>query len=51
LVFVAFKLIGSAFGHHFSPGISVSIIIFILTAGVIWSLAVTGPSGEESKPE
>ncbi|MGL5019430.1 MAG: TerC/Alx family metal homeostasis membrane protein [Luteolibacter sp.] len=51
LVFVAFKLIGSAFGHHFSPGISVSIIIFILTAGVIWSLAVTEPSDGEHKPK
>lgn len=43
LVFVALKLIGSALGHHISPMISVSIVVFILTAGVVWSLAVKGP--------
>jgi tellurite resistance protein TerC len=43
LVFVSFKLIGSAFGFHLPPAISVSIVAFILTAGVIWSLAVKEP--------
>ena len=43
LIFVSFKLIGSAFGYHLSPTISVSIVVFILTAGVIWSLAVKEP--------
>jgi tellurite resistance protein TerC len=40
LVFVSFKLIGSAFGFHLMPLISVSIVGFILAVGVIWSLAV-----------
>ncbi len=43
LVFVAFKLIGSAFGFHLDPAVSVSIVAFILTAGVIMSLAVPDP--------
>lgn len=43
LVFVALKLIASALGHHISPVVSVSIVVFILTVGVIWSLAVKGP--------
>ncbi len=48
LVFVAFKLIGSAFGFHVPPAISVAIVAFILTAGVIWSLAVKPPAEEEN---
>lgn len=43
LIFVALKLIGSAFGFHLDPAISVSIVAFILTAGVIMSLAVPDP--------
>ncbi len=43
LVFVSFKLIGSAAGVHLTPAISVSIVVLILTAGVIWSLAVPQP--------
>jgi tellurite resistance protein TerC len=48
LVFVSFKLIASAFGFHISPAISVAIVVFILTAGVIWSLAVKQP-GEDNE--
>jgi tellurite resistance protein TerC len=43
LIFVAMKLIGSAFGYHLDPAISVSVVAFILTAGVIMSLAVPDP--------
>jgi tellurite resistance protein TerC len=43
LIFVAFKLIGSAFGYHLDPGVSVSLVAFILTAGVIMSMAVPDP--------
>lgn len=43
LIFVSFKLIGSAFGYHLDPGVSVSIVAFILTAGVIMSMAVPDP--------
>lgn len=51
LVFVALKLIGSALGFHLDPTISVAIVAFILTAGVIWSLAVKEPEQAESKAE
>jgi tellurite resistance protein TerC len=47
LVFVSFKLIGSAFGFHLMPLISVSIVGFILAVGVIWSLAVRPPLDDE----
>jgi tellurite resistance protein TerC len=47
LVFIAFKLIGSAFGHHLPPLISVSIVFIILMAGVIWSLSVSPPLDDE----
>lgn len=49
LIFVSFKLIGSAFGFHISPAVSVSIVAFILTAGVIWSLTVKSPEDRNSK--
>jgi tellurite resistance protein TerC len=47
LVFVSVKLIGSAFGYHLDPGVSVSIVAFILTAGVIMSMAVPDPNALE----
>lgn len=43
LIFVSIKLIGSAFGYHLDPAVSVSIVAFILTAGVIMSMAVPDP--------
>ncbi|TDU63114.1 tellurite resistance protein TerC [Prosthecobacter fusiformis] len=43
LIFVSFKLIASAFGYHLDPAVSVSIVAFILTAGVIMSMAVPDP--------
>ncbi len=46
LIFVSFKLIGSAFGFHLAPAMSVSIVFFILAAGVIWSLTVKPPADE-----
>lgn len=46
LIFVSFKLIGSAFGFHLAPAMSVSIVFFILAAGVIWSLTVKPPAEE-----
>ncbi len=49
LIFVSLKLIGSAFGHHISPPISVSIVALILTVGVIWSLTVKPPEGRDPK--
>lgn len=48
LVFVSFKLIGSAFGYHFPNVISLSIVAFILTIGIIYSLAIKQPNGEEA---
>jgi tellurite resistance protein TerC len=47
LVFVAFKLIGGAFGYHLPPVISVAIVAFILISGVIWSLAFKPPVENE----
>jgi tellurite resistance protein TerC len=44
LVMVSFKLIGSAFGYHLPNAISLSIVAFILTAGVLYSLFVRAPS-------
>jgi tellurite resistance protein TerC len=46
LIFVSFKLIGSAFGFHLPPLISVCIVFLILAAGVVWSLAVKPPVEE-----
>lgn len=46
LIFVASKLIASALGYHVSPVASVSIVVLILTAGVIWSLAAKGPDDD-----
>jgi len=39
LVFISFKLIGSAFGFHLPHTISLSIVGIILASGIIWSLA------------
>ena len=49
LIFVSFKLIGSAVGLHISPAISVSVVAFILTVGVIWSLTVQPPEDKNPK--
>ena len=51
LVFVSFKLIGSAFGYHLPNPISLSIVAFILTAGILYSFAVKDPNAELPKPE
>lgn len=48
LVFVAFKLIGSAFGYHLPNVVSLSIIGAILSTGIIYSLAVKAPEEAES---
>lgn len=48
LVFVSFKLIGSAFGYHIPNVISLSIVAFILTAGIIYSFKFKDPSGDEA---
>lgn len=47
LVFVSFKLIGSAFGYHLPNVISLSIVAFILTTGIIYSFAFKEPNGDE----
>jgi tellurite resistance protein TerC len=39
LVFVAFKLIGSAFHFHLPNAVSLAIVAAILSSGIIWSLA------------
>jgi tellurite resistance protein TerC len=39
LVFISFKLIGSALGYHLPHIVSLSIVGTILASGVIWSLA------------
>ena len=46
LIFVSLKLIGSAIGFHIPPAVSVAIVMFILMAGVIWSLAIKPPEEE-----
>lgn len=51
LVFVSFKLIGSAFGFHLPNAVSLSIVAFILTGGIIYSFAFKDPNGEIPKPE
>lgn len=43
LVFVAGKLIGSAFGAHLPNAISLGIVATLLSGGIIWSLAVPQP--------
>lgn len=43
LVFVAFKLIGSAFHMHLPNVISLSVVAVILTTGVVWSLVRPEP--------
>ena len=48
LVFVSFKLIGSAFGYHIPNVISLTIVAFILTAGIIYSFKFKDPSGDEA---
>lgn len=57
LVFVSFKLIGSGLlglkwplGFHLPNAVSLSIVAFILTAGIVYSLAVKDPNGEPPKP-
>lgn len=47
LVFVSFKLIGSAFGYHLPNVISLSIVAFILTSGIIYSFAFKEPNSDE----
>jgi tellurite resistance protein TerC len=49
LVLVSAKLIGSAFDFHMPNSISLSIVAFVLMAGVIYSLAVKEPEAEEKK--
>lgn len=48
LVSVSFKLIGSAFGYHVPNVISLSIVAFILTAGIIYSFAFKEPNADKS---
>jgi tellurite resistance protein TerC len=48
LIFVSGKLIGSAFGYHLPNVISLSIVAFILTAGIIYSIFVKAPDSEET---
>jgi tellurite resistance protein TerC len=43
LVFVATKLIGSAFGYHLPNAVSLGIVAVILSTGIIWSLAFPEP--------
>lgn len=38
LIFVSFKLIGSAFGFHLPNVVSLSLVAVILATGIIWSL-------------
>jgi tellurite resistance protein TerC len=49
LILVSAKLIGSAFGVHIPNTISLSIVAFILTIGVIWSMAVKEPVNKETE--
>ncbi|RBP44616.1 tellurite resistance protein TerC [Roseimicrobium gellanilyticum] len=50
LIFVSFKLIGSAFGYHLPNAVSLTIVGLVLATGVIWSLAVKAPEeGEDEK--
>jgi len=52
LVFVSFKLIGSAFQYHIPNLISLSIVAFILTSGIIYSFTFKAPNSDEvSKTE
>lgn len=43
LVFVSFKLIGSAFGYHLPNVVSLSIVGIILATGIAYSMLVKGP--------
>ena len=47
LVFVAGKLIGSAFHYHIPNVVSLSIVAVILLTGILWSLKF--PQAEEEK--
>ena len=49
LIFVSFKLIGSAFGHHLPNVISLSIVALILSSGILWSLARPLPAEAEEQ--
>jgi len=51
LVFVSGKLIGSAFGFHLPNAISLSIVAFILLAGILYSIFVEETKPEAPKPE
>lgn len=44
LVFVAGKLIGGAFHQHLPNAVSLSIVIFILGAGILYSICVKAPN-------
>lgn len=49
LVFVSAKLIGSAFGFHLPNAISLSIVAFILTAGILYSILVKEAGSDEKE--
>ena len=49
LVFVSVKLIGSAFGFHLPNPISLSIVAFILTAGILYSVLVKEAGSDEKE--
>ncbi len=51
LVFVSGKLIGSAFGFHLPNPISLSIVAFILLAGILYSIFVKEAKAEAPKPQ
>ncbi len=51
LVFVSFKLIGAAFHYHLPNSISLGIVMAILAAGIIWSLAKPQPEELETVGE
>ena len=47
LVFISFKLIFSGFHYEMSPWISLSVIVVILTSGILVSLFVKNPEDKE----
>jgi len=51
LIFVSFKLIGSAFHYHLPNVVSLSIVALILGAGVAYSKLVKDPNGESASNE
>ncbi len=48
LVLVSAKLIASAFHYHLPNAISLSIVAFVLTAGILYSIFVENPDGKTS---